>query len=185
MKIRGKKFSLKQIFNLLIYYGFLYHLPGNSFPLIGGLIKLMRYNCCRNIFSKCGKGVNIEKGAFFASGLELSIGNESGLGYNSYVPANTVIGDNVMMGPNMFVLQNNHKFDRIDIPMNMQGFDSPKKTIIEDDVWIGRNVLFTPGRKVRKGSIIAAGTVLCKDFDSYSIVGGNPSRLIRIRGASE
>ncbi len=56
-----------------------------------------------------------------------------------------------------------------------------KQTIIEDDVWIGRNVIFTPGRTVRKGSIIGAGCVLTKDFDEYTIIGGNPSRVIRSR----
>ena len=54
-------------------------------------------------------------------------------------------------------------------------------TVIEDDVWIGRNVIMTPGRLIKKGSIIAAGCVLSKDFPEYSIVGGNPSKLIRIR----
>ena len=39
----------------------------------------------------------------------------------------------------------------------------------------------TPGRRVRKGSIIAAGSVLTKDFPEYSIVGGNPARLIKSR----
>jgi acetyltransferase-like isoleucine patch superfamily enzyme len=56
-----------------------------------------------------------------------------------------------------------------------------KQTVIENDVWIGRQCIFTPGRIVRTGTIIAAGTVLCKDFPEYSIVGGNPSKLIKSR----
>jgi maltose O-acetyltransferase len=56
-----------------------------------------------------------------------------------------------------------------------------KKTVIEDDVWIGQNVIFTPDRYVKKGSIIAAGCVLSKDFPEYSIIGGNPPRLIGAR----
>ena len=52
---------------------------------------------------------------------------------------------------------------------------------IEDDVWIGRNVLMTPGRHIAKGSIIAAGCVLTKDFPEYSIIGGNPGKFIRSR----
>jgi maltose O-acetyltransferase len=68
--------------------------------------------------------------------------------------------------------------------MNQQGFKgngSNILTVIEDDVWIGMNVLITPGRYIKKGSIIAAGCVLCKNFPEYSIIGGNPSKLIKSR----
>lgn len=88
-----------------------------------------------------------------------------------------------MMGPNCFIIKYNHAFDRIDIPMNMQGFQTNEnvQTIIDNDVWIGMNVLMTPGRHIKKGSVIGAGCLLCKDFPEYSIIGGNPSRLIRAR----
>lgn len=136
---------------------------------------------CKNIFLHCGKNVNIEKGAFFGSGFRLKIGDNSGIGLNCVVPGNIEIGNDVMMGPECYILSSNHAFDRTDIPMTRQGFSIQKKTIIEDDVWIGRQVIFTPGRTVKKGTIIGAGTVLTKDFPEYSIVGGNPSRLIKSR----
>lgn len=166
---------------LCLYYSILRHLPNSMFPFGGNVFKHWRYLCCRNIFAYCGKNVNIEKGAYFDSGFQLRIGDNSGLGVDCVVPNNIIIGENVMMGPKCFFLYQNHKFERIDIPMCSQGFSEKKQTIIEDDVWIGREVLFTPGRIVRKGSIIAARTCLCKDFPSYSIIGGNPSRLIRSR----
>ena len=53
--------------------------------------------------------------------------------------------------------------------------------IVGDDVWIGRDVVMTPGRTIQDGSIIAAGCILCKDFPKYAIVGGNPAKLIRFR----
>ena len=56
-----------------------------------------------------------------------------------------------------------------------------KQTVIEDDAWIGRNVTMTPGRTIKKGTIIGTGCVLTKDFPPYSIVGGNPGRLIKSR----
>lgn len=124
-----------------------------------------------------GKNVNIERKAFFASGRALCIGDNSGLGINAHVPADTIIGANVMMGPDCYILGANHETKRIDIPMIQQGFCKPKQTMIEDDVWIGDGVVMTPGRVIKKGSIIAARCVLCKDFPEYSIVGGNPSRL--------
>jgi len=129
----------------------------------------------------CGNNANIERKAFFGSGLEIQLGENSGLGINCSIPSNTQVGDNVMMAPNVYILTHNHAFDQTDIPMIKQGFSNPKQTIIEDDVWIGRNVLMTPGRRIKKGTIIAAGTILCKDFPEYSIVGGNPSALIKSR----
>lgn len=41
--------------------------------------------------------------------------------------------------------------------------------------------IMTPGRKIADGCIIAGGCVLTKDFESYSIIGGNPFKLIRKR----
>ena len=117
--------------------------------------------------------------AMFGSGKEFCIGDNSGLGKNCVVSSDIKIDRDVMMGPNCYTLDANHAFERVDIPMIAQGHLIKKQTIIEDDVWIGRQVIFTPGRRVRKGSIIAAGCVLSKDFPDYSIIGGNPSRLIK------
>lgn len=175
MKICCKKIPLTKLFFLFLYYGVVRYLP----KFLGG--KFWRYTICRHIFKSIKKGANIEKGAFFGSGLDLCLGERSGLGVNCVVPSDIVIGDNVMMGPNCFILNRNHAYDRSDIPMIDQGFSEKKQTIIEDDVWIGRDVIFTPGRRVKSHSIIAAGCVLCKDFPEYSIIGGNPSRLIKKR----
>jgi len=137
--------------------------------------------CCRNIFEYCGKNVNIERRVYFGGGKKIRIGDNSGIGIHCVVPSDILIGDNVMMGPKCYILDANHKFSRTDIPMIFQGHSERKQTIIENDVWIARQVLISPGRYVKKGTIVAAGCVLTKDFDEFSIVGGNPSRLIRER----
>ena len=111
----------------------------------------------------------------------IEIGDYSGIGINAHIPNGTIIGDYVMMGPNVFILDINHNHDRIDIPMALQGSDEKKIVKIEDDVWIGRDVFILPGRIIKKGSIVAARTVVCKDFQEYSIIGGNPSKLIKSR----
>lgn len=182
MRIKGIQIKLSQFFCLIIYYGFAQYLP-SSYGMGGFIGKWLRYQCCRRIFKSCGKNVNIERKAQFGSGRNLVIGDNSGLGINCNVPSNIVIGNDVMMGPNCYVIKYNHSFNRTDIPMNLQGFQSSENvpTIIEDDVWIGMNVLMTPGRHISKGSIIAGGCVLCKDFPEYSIVGGNPSKFIKSR----
>lgn len=87
-----------------------------------------------------------------------------------------------MMAPDCIILGNiNHQYERTDIPMREQGVKYSKPTVIGNDVWIGQNVLITPGRIIKDGCILAAGTVLTKDFPEYSIIGGNPSKIIRSR----
>ena len=176
MKINGDNITLKQLTFLCLYYGFARHLPSR---LLGG--KQLRRWCCRHIFKHCGKNINIEHGAKFGTGVGISIGDNSGLGVNGKVPSNITIGNNVMMGPDCTILDRNHRYERTDIPMIEQGSTERKPTIIEDDVWIGCQVLIMPGHTIRRGSIIAGGCVLCKDFPEYSIVGGNPSRFIKSR----
>lgn len=53
--------------------------------------------------------------------------------------------------------------------------------IIGHDVWIGNNVIINSNITVGTGSVIAAGSVITKDIKPYSIVGGNPGKLIKFR----
>lgn len=177
--IKGKKISLKHILLLSLYYGFARYLPNsNSCWKIGGII---RRSLCKRIFKKCGRNVNIERKAWFASGTEIELGDYSGIGINAHIPNGTIIGNNVMMGPNCFILDVNHIHVDVNIPMQMQGSTEKKITKIGNDVWIGQDVFMTPGRVIADHSIVAARCVLCKDFPEYSIIGGNPSKLIRFR----
>ena len=54
-------------------------------------------------------------------------------------------------------------------------------TVIGNDVWIGNSVTIMPGIKIGDGAIIATNSVVTKDVEPYSIVGGNPAQLIRKR----
>lgn len=182
MTIKGQSFKLSQIICLALYYCIARWLPQTGrFFNIGGVFRLL---LCKYIFKKCGKKVNVERGAFFGKGIAIEIGDYSGIGINAYIPGDTIIGKYVMMGPNCIIFQSNHKTDDTSTPMMFQGMTERKQTIIGDDVWIGQNVTMTPGRHISKGTIIAAGCVLTKDFPEYSVIGGNPSRLIKIRNNS-
>ena len=184
MKLLNKNIALKKVLCLLLYYSFARYLPLSTNILFGKISKGIRYFLCRRIFKKCGKNVNVERGATFESGLELCIGDNSGIGVNCHVPSNTIIGNNVMMGPECYFLARNHEFQRSDIPIIEQGFQAKKQTIIGNDVWIGRNVLATPGRVIADHSIVAAGCVLTKDYPPHSVIGGNPSKLLKTRESS-
>ena len=77
----------------------------------------------------------------------------------------------------------NNVFEKKYIKNN--NFDSYKETRIGNDVWIGINVILMDGVTVGDGSIIAAGSVVTKDVLPYSIVGGVPAKLIKMRFDSE
>lgn len=57
--------------------------------------------------------------------------------------------------------------------------------IVEDEVWIGNNVIVMSGIKIGKGAIVAAGSVVTKDIPPFAIVGGNPAKFIKWRFAEE
>lgn len=171
-------------FFLLLYYLFLRHLPHSTIPILGPLSERLRYLVCKNIFYKCGMKVNVSKGASFGNGSNIEIGDYSGIGINAKIPNNVKIGKYVMMGQNVTIIAANHRFDRVDIPMMDQGHVRAEPLIIEDDVWIGSNVIILPGKHIRKGTIVAAGSVVTKVFPPYSIIGGNPAKLIKSRSTS-
>ena len=54
-------------------------------------------------------------------------------------------------------------------------------TVIGNDVWLGYETIIMPGVKIGDGAIIAAKSVVVNDVPSYSIVGGNPARIMKQR----
>ena len=175
MKINNKEIKIHSLICLVLYYSIGQYLPSNRFG------KSVRTFLCKRIFKKCGNHVNIERRAWFGSGTNVELGDYSGISINCHIPSDTIIGKYVMMGPNCFILDVNHDVSDTSKPMCFQGMAARKTTIIEDDVWIGRDVKMTPGRHISRGSIIAMACVLTKDFPEYSIIGGNPSKIIRSR----
>ena len=162
-----------------LYYFFARHLPGSTLPYSLGSKKI-RHFCAKLMFDKCGKNVNVEKGADFGDGSGIVIGDNSGIGVNCSIHGPLTIGDNVMMGPEVVILTSSHNFDNIYIPMLKLG-SSIKSVVIGNDVWIGTRSIILPGVKIGNGVIIGAGAVVTKDIPDYAIVGGVPAKVIRFR----
>lgn len=176
-----KKFI--RAFGYGLYYFFARHLPCSGLPYSLGS-KAIRGFCAKCMLDNCGKNVNIEHGAFFASGMGISIGDNSGIGLNCRVAGPLSIGDDVMMAPNVTIVTQNHKISDLNVPMRLQTAPKQKVTIC-DDVWIGTNVIILPGVTIGKGSVIAGGAVVTKDVEEYAIVGGNPAKVIKYRNGRE
>lgn len=161
----------------------LYSIIGARLPPSGSFLKIGQKKI-REALVSCfvrhvGKNVNIEDHVILSADFE--IGNNSGVGSHSKIMPRVRIGDNVMMGPYCFICTRNHRFNDVSIPMNKQGFSDFEAVTIGDDVWIGQNVIILPGVSIGNGSIVGAGAVVSKSFPPYSIIGGNPAKLIHSR----
>lgn len=117
---------------------------------------------------------------FFIS-KDLKAGKFGLIGYNSYICPNVEFGNYVLIAPEVSILGGDHTYEQAGIPIIFGDRPKVPRTIIEDDVWIGRRVIINAGVKIGKGSIIAAGSVVTKDIPDYSIVGGVPAKLIKRR----
>lgn len=76
-------------------------------------------------------------------------------------------------------------FDPTTIDGYKAAFAGLADTVIGHDVWIGHGALILPGVRIGSGAIIGAGAVVTRDVADYSIVAGNPARLIRPRFATD
>lgn len=171
------------MFFSLLYYGLAKHLPKSTMPVFGKVSRSFRRWCCKHMFDECGEKLNVEKGAYFGSGKDVKVGNAVGLGKN-FTLHNCIlsIDDYLMMGEDVMFLGGGHEFGRTDIPMGKQGAKKKTPLHIAGDVWIGARVIVLPGcRRIGHGAIIGAGSVVTKDVPDYSIVGGNPAKVIRYR----
>ncbi|HFG1781781.1 acyltransferase [Vibrio cholerae] len=112
----------------------------------------------------------------------LSVGVDSGLGLNAKINCQekVMIGNRVLMGPDVMIFTSDHVWCDIDKTYFNKGTVN-EAVIIEDDVWIGARAIILKGVKIGKGATIAAGSVVTRNVESMSIVGGVPARLIKTK----
>lgn len=93
------------------------------------------------------------------------------------------IGDHVLIGPGCFIWSQNHRFDR-DGPIAPQGYSS-KRVTIGRFAWLGAGVIVLPGVNVAEGTVVAAGAVVTRDTQPYTVVAGVPAQVIRRRAPQD
>ena len=91
-----------------------------------------------------------------------------------------IIGNGVRIAAHSAIIATNHIFEDTSKYVYLQGSFS-KGIIIEDDVWIGVGAKILDGVTIQKGTIVAAGAVVTKSTESYSIVAGVPAKKISSR----
>lgn len=146
----------------------------------------------------CGKGVYLRPMSSDIKGIEnLSVGDGTSIPKESIIyctEASCTIGKKVIFGPRPTIITGDHRIDligkyMIDVTVEEKTVDGKNPydapVVIEDDVWTGANVTILKGVTIGRGSVIAAGSVVTKSFPPYSIIGGVPARLIKMRFTPE
>lgn len=114
----------------------------------------------------------------------LSIGNNCSFGaYNHITCINKIqIGDNCLTGKWVTISDNNHDitdFDTLHEAPIKRKLYTKGPVIIGNNVWIGDKASILGGVTIGDGAVIAANSVVTKDVPAYSVVGGNPARVIK------
>jgi acetyltransferase-like isoleucine patch superfamily enzyme len=133
-----------------------------------------------------GERVHIGIGSILDSYNGLTVGHDTYIGKFCTVECDGEIGSGVMLANNVgFIGRYDHDFHTIGKSIrNSPWIGDPDyagpgkglKIVVGDDVWIGYGSIVLSGVTIGRGAIIAAGSVVTKDVEAYSIVAGNPAR---------
>lgn len=112
---------------------------------------------------------------------DLRAGNFCYIGPRCSIKPGVTIGDFTLLANNVQIIGCDHRFDIPGVPIIFSGRPEQLQTTIGKDCWIGANVIIMRGIKIGDGTIVAAGSVVTKSLDSYSIYAGVPARKIKDR----
>ena len=126
------------------------------------------------------------KGKLSVNGFS-SVNKNTHLGYNVNFNGMKItgrgcctIGDNFHSGTSCQIMTDYHNYDRGGkIP-----YDNTfiiKDVNIEDNVWLGNNVIVLPGVTIGEGTVIQAGSVVVNDIPALSVAGGHPAKVFKMR----
>ncbi|MEG8244083.1 acyltransferase [Pseudomonas paracarnis] len=133
---------------------------------------LLRVTGCR-----VGAKTTVHRKVVFFSFGNCSIGKNCTINYDCYLDnrAGIRIGDNVNISHNTRIYTQGHDID--DPKSCLVG----KPVVIEDNAWIFPNVMLMPGVTIGTGAVVYPGSLVTRNVEEYSIVGGNPAKHIRFR----
>lgn len=133
----------------------------------------------KRVFAECGDNCYIEL-PFRANwgGHHVHFGNNVYVNFNGVFvdDGHIYVDDNVLIGPNVTLVTAAHP---IDPDLRRKTYQFNKDIHIEENAWIGANVVVLPGVTIGKNSIIGAGSIVTRDIPSDVVAFGAPARVHR------
>lgn len=148
--------------------------------LINGVVNVDSSSSINNLILNDGVRVAKRCSLFGSEGNLLEIGKNSYVGMNTVIngfSARVVIGENVSIAQSVNIMADSGP----NASLEMQAFFPMKKGPINigNHCWIGANSIIMPNVDLGDFCVIAANSFVTCSFESYSVIGGNPARLIR------
>lgn len=137
----------------------------------GRNVSIHRFSC----FKPCTEYAGIKYSPKIVVGDNTIIGIR-----NSFAAINGVyVGNNVLFAGYVHVTDHSHGYEDITRPIEGQPLISKGPVVIEDDCWLGFNCEILSGVHIGRHCVVAAHAVVTHDVPAYSIVAGNPARVIK------
>ena len=109
---------------------------------------------------------------------DVVLGNNALIGLRCTIIGPVEIGNDVLLAQNIVLSGQNHGYEDITVSIREQK-SITKKITVKDRAWIGANAVVVAGVTIGTHSIIAAGSVVTKDVPDFTIVGGNPAKILK------
>jgi acetyltransferase-like isoleucine patch superfamily enzyme len=129
-----------------------------------------------------GENVILDNNIYVNEPKNIKLGSNIFIGRDVFLNAyDTIeIGDHAVIAAGCKLITGNHGYSEIGVPIGLQPIKLSPITLGKD-IWLGYNVIILPGVELGDGCIVAAGAVVTKSFEEYSILGGVPAKLIARR----
>lgn len=134
--------------------------------------KWLRHSFYKMGGMKIGMGSEINMDLYLFEPQRITIGDNSHLNRGCFIDGRggVKIGSNVSISHNVSLVTGSHRVNS----KTFAGDQGP--IIIEDYVWIGLNAIILKDVTIKKGAVVAAGAIVTKDVEEYTIVAGNPAK---------
>jgi chloramphenicol O-acetyltransferase type B len=131
-------------------------------------------------FRRVGKGVRLGK-RLFVFPRRVTLGDFCYVGAGCYLDGDITVGAFTMLANDVAVVGGDHAFTSPGITMRDGGREAWQPTVLGRDVWVGHGAIILNGLSIGDGAIVAAGAVVTKNVEAFSVVAGNPARHLKWR----
>ena len=164
------------------YFAYYSYVSGIGWKIMDLMPPFVRYVIFKILLKKTGRHFYVDYGSFLRNMNKISLGNGVFINrgccfFASYHISNAeiILGENVVVGPDVKFFGAGHDYNTLSLP------DTAKTITVGNNVWIGGGATILPGVTIGEGAVVGAGSVVARDVEPYSVVAGNPAKMINHR----